>query len=102
MPSDAVPLSELSAALDEIYRLRSLLAYEADVLAVHADYSRFPKSRKGVVAASLGRMRLAARGGSGAAIAGISWRSLAASRLMAGAAESLTVQSWREEQANAK
>lgn len=51
-----------SAALDEIYRLRTLLAYEAGTLAAHTEYKTFPKSRQRFAQASIARMQAASRG----------------------------------------
>lgn len=60
IPPDVDP--HYSAALDEIYRLRCALAYEAQVTEAHLDYVTFPKSRRQVAEEQVGRMRQAARG----------------------------------------
>lgn len=54
--------SDLSTAVDEIYTLRSLLAYEADVLSSHLSYKTFPKSRREHAERQVERMRAAAAG----------------------------------------
>jgi hypothetical protein len=56
------PIAELSAALDEIYRLRGALAYEAEVLNQHLSYKTFPKSRRDIAERQIGRMQQSARG----------------------------------------
>jgi hypothetical protein len=59
-------LNELLAyygrALDEIYRLRTALGYEAYLLGGHLALATYPKSRRQSADASLGRMNLAAQG----------------------------------------
>jgi hypothetical protein len=55
-------LAHYSAALDEIYRLRTALAYEADVIAAHLNLATFPKSRRAVAEKQIERMRSAACG----------------------------------------
>jgi len=57
-----VTFSDLSVAVDEIYALRALLAYEATVLEAHLDYRTFPKTRRKFAEAQVERMRRAARG----------------------------------------
>jgi hypothetical protein len=56
------PLYELSQALDEIYRLRTILAHEVGVALEHGNLKTFPKSRRAALAESVDRMTLAARG----------------------------------------
>lgn len=84
------PTVELSAALDEIYRLRRALAYEASAAEVHGSYKTFPKSRRGELVASIDRMRLAARGQSDVAYADRSGKSLHWAMREADAPDSLT------------
>jgi len=56
-------LRHYSDALDEIYRLRSILAYESRVTdAHHESYKTFPKTRKKFAVEQAERMRAAARG----------------------------------------
>jgi hypothetical protein len=85
-----VPLSELSAALDEVFRLRRALAYEAGVLAAHLEMKSFPRSRRAMAEDSVRRMRAAARGGARPAYGDVaSWAFNSAMR-DAGAPETLT------------
>lgn len=50
----------LSAALDEIFRLRRAMAYEARVVEAHYEgYKTFPKTRRGIAEEQVARMRLA-------------------------------------------
>lgn len=49
-------------ALDEVYRLRALMAYEAEVTAAHLTLKGFPKSRRDIAVHQITRMRDAARG----------------------------------------
>ena len=51
-----------SEALDEIYRLRGILAYQAMVTDVHIQYKTFPKSRRAMAEKQVEQMRKAARG----------------------------------------
>lgn len=51
-----------SAAIDEIYRLRTLLAWESALLELHTSYVSFPKRRLPFAQESIERMRAAARG----------------------------------------
>lgn len=55
-------LKHYSAALDEIYRLRRALAYEAGVTAAHLELKTFPKSRAYPAQQQVERMRRSARG----------------------------------------
>lgn len=61
-PRDTVPLSHYSKALDEIYELRTLLAYESLVTKAHLGYKTFPKSRRPHAEEQIKRMQRAARG----------------------------------------
>lgn len=67
---DSVPLSDYSAALDEIWRLRRALAYEAAGMEVSLELKTFPASRRTVSEEQIRRMRLSAQGLSQAAYAG--------------------------------
>lgn len=83
-------IGELSDALDEIYRLRRVLAYEALVTEAHLTYKSFPKSRRAVAEDSSTRMKAAARGRVRPAYGGVaSWAFDSAMR-EAGAPETLT------------
>jgi hypothetical protein len=55
-------LSHYSAALDEIYRLRRALAFEARVVEAHLGLKSFPKSRRRFAEEQVERMRESARG----------------------------------------
>ena len=92
-----VTLSELTRALDEIYELRRLAAYEARVLEAHLDYKSFPKSRRTVAEDQVERLRRAARGGASLATSGISYLSLDGCLKSAGAETSLTRHAWLAE-----
>ena len=85
-------LSALSAAVDEIFFLRALLADEASITEAHLDYKTFPKSRRGEAQAQVDRMRRAARGDlDGAAREGfVAKRAL----LQAEASQTLTNDQW--------
>lgn len=54
--------SDLSAAVDEIYALRGILADESLILEAHLGYKTFPKSRRKYAEAQIERMRKAAAG----------------------------------------
>jgi hypothetical protein len=69
-------VEELSAALDEVWRLRRALAYEAAVLHATLGYKTFPKSRRWVTEDAEERMILAALGDSQIAYADVSDQSL--------------------------
>lgn len=92
-----IKMEHYSRALDEIYRLRALLAYEAQVVEVHLDYKTFPKSRRRVAEGQVERMRWAARGKSEVTNAGISMSSFKSALRDAGASECLTRDQWEEE-----
>ena len=54
--------SDLEAAVDEIYFLRSVLADEAAIIEAHLGYKTFPKTRRGIAEAQVVRMRRMAAG----------------------------------------
>lgn len=56
-----------SAALDEIYRLRAALAYEARTIEAHLLLATFPKSRRPHAEQQITRMRAAVVGDTGTA-----------------------------------
>jgi hypothetical protein len=81
----------LSAALDEIFRLRRALSYEAAVVEAHyAGYKTFPKSRRKIAEQQVARMRQAATQ-SLVAYAGTPRASLKSH------SQPLTVDSWQQE-----
>ena len=93
-----VPITPIySAALDEIYRLRTLLAWEADVLAATAGYRSFPKSRQEIAQQSIARMRAAARGEAAAQVLAESNTAVRYARDEAGMAQLMTRAQWEEQ-----
>ena len=52
----------LSAALDEIYSLRIICAYEEGVVKTYTEYKSFPKSRRDVADKQMRRLRAAVAG----------------------------------------
>lgn len=93
-PSD---LELLSAALDEIYRLRRAFAYESRVIEAHYEgLKTFPKSRRKIAEEQVARMREAVTS-SVVAYAGVSSQSLRRELANAGGRPLLTVASWRDE-----
>lgn len=90
-------MEDYSRALDEIYSLRSALAYEAEVLALHLEYASFPKSRRRFAEAQLYRMRNAARGRAEFAYREVKRRNLQLALIAAGAKETLTRSEWEAE-----
>lgn len=92
--SDEKMLAHYSAALDEIYRLRSLLAYEAEVLSVHLTFMGFPKSRRPVAETQVKRMRQAACGCSEHTYVKIPPANMAFVRTVAGMEPTLTRGQW--------
>lgn len=83
MSDDEMP-AHYSAALDEIFRLRTALAYEAGALTAHLGYATFPKSRREIAAEQVQRMLQAVQGDSVKAYAGIESWALEAARREAG------------------
>lgn len=84
-----------SAALDEIYALRTVLAAQADIVEAHLSLRSFPKSRRQVAEEQVEGMRQAARG---------AWRSVYATirrpknvLAHAGASETLTRWEWERQ-----
>lgn len=79
-----IDIAHYSAALDEIYRLRTALAYEARVTQAHLNYATFPKSRRKVAEQQMARMLAAAVGESARAYSEIGHQSLMFCREQAG------------------
>lgn len=98
MSESMVPLSELSAALDEVFRLRRALAYEAEAIAAHLSLRSFPKSRRPIAEQQIERMRSAARGESRPAYGGTASLALRSAMENAGAPETLTRAAFADEQ----
>ena len=86
-------LDHYSRALDEIYRLRTALAYEAQVNRAHLGYKTFPKSRRYVAEHQIERMVASAQGQAERAYAETSSSSLSHVRREAGI-ETLTRHQW--------
>lgn len=85
-----------SAALDEVYMLRLLLASESRTLEAHLEYKTFPKTRRGFAAESVERMRTAVLRGAHAAISR-SFSSMRRRASMIGMPETLTRTGWEAE-----
>ncbi|QKW15428.1 hypothetical protein [Verrucosispora sp. NA02020] len=96
--TEHVDLAHYSAALDEIHRLRAVLAYEAAVTAAHLGYATFPKSRREAAENQVERMRSAARG-EPASHGSVSHMSLRHGLREAGASETLTRWQWEHARA---
>lgn len=97
LDESTIKLSHYSAALDEIFRLRTALAFEALVTEAHLGYRTFPKTRRRYAEEQAERMRECARGQALTAFAGRSWQSLRTGLREAGAAETLTREQWETE-----
>lgn len=89
-------LRHYSRALDELYRLRCAMVYEAAVTAAHLNLSTFPRSRRLVAREQVERMRAAARGETADAYADLD--SSSAQRLLeeSNAPRTLTRGQWEE------
>lgn len=83
-----------SDALNEIFRLRRALAYEAQVARAHLGYKTFPKTRRPFVEEQIERMEACARGMCESVYAGTSSNSLRQALRAAGADETLTRAQW--------
>lgn len=86
-------LFHYSAALDEIHRLRTALAYEARVIESHLEYKTFPQSRRFVAVHQVARMLASAQGSTAQAYAETSESSLRHVRSEVGI-ETLTRSEW--------
>lgn len=82
--ADTDMLAHYSAALDEIFRLRTALAYEAGVLEAHLGLATFPKSRREIAEGQIERMREAARTSGGLPYAEVASWALEQAREQAG------------------
>jgi hypothetical protein len=92
-----VPMVELSAALDEIYRLRRAMAYEAAVSSDSLYYATLPKTIRRATRAQVDRMRAAANGYTASAYKPIGDATLRGALRDAGAPETLTRAAFVEE-----
>lgn len=91
-----IDLAHYSRALDEIYRLRAALAYEARVTESHLGLKTFPKSRRAAAEHQVERMREAARGGGAMAYFRVNPEVMKRLLRDAGASETLTRGQWEE------
>ena len=90
------PVSEVSDLLDEVFRLRRALAYEARVVEAQTlDLKALGKGRRGHLEDCIERMQLAALGDSEIAYAGTSSMSLRSAVRRIRAKETLTRWNWR-------
>lgn len=90
------PVSEVSDLLDEVFRLRRALAYEARVVEAQTlDLKALGKGRRGHLEDCIERMQLAALGDSELAYAGTSSGSLRGAVKRLRAKETLTRWNWR-------
>ncbi len=85
-----------SAALDEIWRLRCILAYEARVVEAHTSLKTFPKSRRAYAEKQIEHMRAAARGKSKDVYAGLDQRAVLSALKTAGADQGLSAPQFQE------
>lgn len=92
--TDPADLAHYSAALDEVYRQRCALVYEAQVLEEYLTYATLPKALRRTVKEQVARMRAAARGETREAYAEVP--SLLAQELLraAGGSATLTRSAW--------
>lgn len=86
-----------SEALDEIWRLRRILAHEACVLEAHLGLKTFPKSRRAYAELQVERMRASARGEAKAIHYDIDHRKLNYAMEVAGAEQTLTASQFHAE-----
>jgi phosphoribosylcarboxyaminoimidazole (NCAIR) mutase len=89
-----VDLAHYSAALDEIYRLRCALAYEAEVVAEYLTFATLPTTVRRDVRDQLDRLRAAACGGAQHGYAMVTSETMKRVLREAGASETLTRGSW--------
>jgi hypothetical protein len=86
-------LTLLSAALDEIYALRTICAYEEGVVQTDTEYKSFPKSRRRVADDQMARLRAAVAGGA----QHVSNFEIPFARWVRDKVDLLTVDQWRDE-----
>ncbi len=86
-----------SAALDEIFRLRCVLAYEARIIEAHLDLATFPKSRRPIAEDQVRRMRAAAGGNATETYRNLDWWKLKRALGDAVGADMLTRHQWEQE-----
>ena len=92
-----------SAALDEIWRLRALMATEARVTEAHLELKSFPKSRRKYAEEAVERQRRCALGESQAVYDefGTPYRRAQSEMRSIGATDGLTRSSWESERKQA-
>lgn len=86
-----------SQALDEIWRLRRILAHEACVLEAHLGLKTFPKSRRAYAELQVERMRASARGEAKEIHQDMDFRKLNHAMQVAGASSTLTAPEFQAE-----
>lgn len=86
-----------SEALDEIWRLRRILAHEACVLEAHLGLKTFPKSRREFAVSQVERMRASARGDAKDVHYNLDHRKLNYAMQAAGASSTLTAPEFHAE-----
>lgn len=86
-----------SAALDELFRLRLLVAMYADHTEADLTYRTYPKSRRPIVEERVKGLRAAARGETSGVLAGKDGNRLKRSLQDAGGNPTLTRWQWEEE-----
>jgi hypothetical protein len=89
-------LAHYSAALDEIFRLRRALAYEAGVSLAGLSFKTFPRSLREVVKRQAQRMRSAARGTAYDAYSDVTGWAMEGAMREAAAPDHLTRTQWEE------
>jgi hypothetical protein len=87
-------LDAYSAALDEVYRLRTVLALQAMGQAADLSMKTFPKSRRGWAEKRITECQDAACGQSSRVLAGKDSNVLRAARTHAGVPQTLTREQW--------
>jgi hypothetical protein len=94
-------LAEYSLALDEVWRLRRALAYEARAVEANCglDLKSYPTARRRQMIAAIERMRQSAKGNSETVYAGMSAMSLRAEMRAVCGSETLTRSQWEAEHA---
>lgn len=92
----------ISELLDEVYRLRTALAYEALVTRAHLGYKTFPKSRRPFAERQIERMQQGSRGQAFEAYYPISHLVLNTARKEANMPETLTRARWEADHGRAQ
>lgn len=90
-------MAHYSLALDEIWKLRRALAYEAGVTQAHLSLKSFPKSRRAYAETQVRRMQSAASGHIEMAYAGLNTYMLQEALRDASGQPTLTRSQWEEQ-----